>query len=103
MNNLPDTTPIETEYVEYNCMQPHEFTCPKCKNRFYSDVPQITIICKCGAELIRKDFAKSNVFAKGRRLTPLALDGGDSAPSQAVSKPFIFSGLVALFKPTHRK
>ena len=39
----------------------------------------------------------------GRSLTPLALDGGESAPSQAVSKPFIFSGLVALFKPTHRK
>jgi hypothetical protein len=39
----------------------------------------------------------------GRSLTPLALDGGDSAASQAVSKPFIFSGLVALFKPTHRK
>lgn len=39
----------------------------------------------------------------GRSLTPLALDGGESAPSQAVSKPFIFSGLVALFKPAHRK
>ncbi len=39
----------------------------------------------------------------GRNLTPLPLDGGDSAASQAVSKPFIFSGLVALFKPAQRR
>jgi len=65
-----DTTPIETEYVEYNCIQPHEYTCPSCNGRFYSDVPQITIICvKCGAQLIRKDFANVNVFTTGRRLT----------------------------------
>jgi ribosomal protein S27AE len=57
---------MKTEYIEYNFVQPHEFTCPKCEGRFYSDVPQITIICgKCGAALIRKDFAKCNdVFAK---------------------------------------
>jgi hypothetical protein len=57
---------IETEYVECNFVQPHEFTCPKCGGRFHSDVPQITIICQCGAALLRKDFAAkcNDVFAK---------------------------------------
>jgi hypothetical protein len=31
-----------------------------------------------------------------------AVDGEDSAASQAVSKPNLLSSLVALFKPTHR-
>lgn len=31
-----------------------------------------------------------------------AVDGGDSLPSQAVTKPNLLSSLVAFFKPTHR-
>lgn len=102
MSNFPDITPIETEYVEYSCMQPHEFTCPKCKNRFYSDVPQITIICKCGAELIRKDFEKGNVFAHGRRLTPRPPDEKPVTVKAALPARNILSCLLGWFSAFRR-
>lgn len=37
------------------------------------------------------------------RLTPLALDGGDSAASQALSTPEVLSTLQGESNPAHRK
>ena len=42
-------------------------------------------------------------FLQERPLTPHALDGGDSAPSLAVSSPEVLSTLLALSTPPHRQ
>jgi len=57
---------------------------------------RVAILVEERNELLRKVF---ELEEQVRRLTPHALDGRDSAPSQAVSSPEVLSTLQAVSSP----
>lgn len=64
--------------------------CPCCNSVYF--------MCKTAVEAVAEFLAH-----KSRHLTPLALDGGDSAALQALSTPEVLSTLQGESTPAHRK